>query len=208
MARVHAHPRSMGPKMDFLLSAILSSLLRNRFVSPLNSLGCYLYLFFLILYISSPSYNFHFQLSPSLLNSNPPDLPSHPILIRPSPIPSPLLLHCRLNQLPDLPYYLLPPHHLQRRLPTVPSLCYIRAPLKQKPYRLGPPRLDRPQQRRAKARPPNSLNAIQLIYISTELEHACHHDEASALDSRMQCRGIGGQGTRRDKHAERLHAAH
>ena len=30
-----AHPQSMGPKMDFLLYAILGSLLRNRFVSPL-----------------------------------------------------------------------------------------------------------------------------------------------------------------------------
>jgi hypothetical protein len=35
MARVHAHPRSMGPKMDSLLYAILGFLLRNRFVSPL-----------------------------------------------------------------------------------------------------------------------------------------------------------------------------
>ena len=35
MARVHAHPRSMGPKMDSLLYAILGSLLRNRFISPL-----------------------------------------------------------------------------------------------------------------------------------------------------------------------------
>ena len=36
MARVHAHPRSMGPKLDSLLYAILSSLLlRNRFVLPL-----------------------------------------------------------------------------------------------------------------------------------------------------------------------------
>ena len=34
VARVHAHPRSMGPKIDSLY-AILSSLLRNRFVLPL-----------------------------------------------------------------------------------------------------------------------------------------------------------------------------
>jgi hypothetical protein len=33
--RVHAYPRSMGPKMDSLLYAILGSLLRNRFVLPL-----------------------------------------------------------------------------------------------------------------------------------------------------------------------------
>jgi len=44
-------------------------------------------------------------------------------------------------------------------------------------------------------RPPNSLNTIQLIYIGTELENACHHNEASALDSRMQCCGIGEHGT-------------
>jgi hypothetical protein len=35
MARVRAHPRSMGPKIDSLLCAILGFLLRNRFVSPL-----------------------------------------------------------------------------------------------------------------------------------------------------------------------------
>src|SRR5271170_8167861 len=35
VARVHAHPRSMGPKMDSLLYTILGSLLRNRFVLPL-----------------------------------------------------------------------------------------------------------------------------------------------------------------------------
>jgi len=32
---VHAHPRSMGPKIDSLLYPILSSLLRNRFVLTL-----------------------------------------------------------------------------------------------------------------------------------------------------------------------------
>jgi hypothetical protein len=35
VARVHAHPRGMGPKMDSLLYVILGSLLRNRIVSPL-----------------------------------------------------------------------------------------------------------------------------------------------------------------------------
>ena len=35
MARVHAHPRAMGPKMDSLLYVILGPLLRNRIVSPL-----------------------------------------------------------------------------------------------------------------------------------------------------------------------------
>ena len=35
MARVHAHPRSMGPKMDSLSLRILGSFLRNRFVSLL-----------------------------------------------------------------------------------------------------------------------------------------------------------------------------
>ena len=35
VARVHARPRSMGPKMDTLLYAILGSLLRNRFILPL-----------------------------------------------------------------------------------------------------------------------------------------------------------------------------
>src|SRR5271168_138077 len=35
VARVHAHPRSMGPKINSPLYAILGSLLRNRFVSPL-----------------------------------------------------------------------------------------------------------------------------------------------------------------------------
>jgi hypothetical protein len=37
VARVHAHPRSMVPKMDLLqvLYAISGSLLRNCFVSPL-----------------------------------------------------------------------------------------------------------------------------------------------------------------------------
>jgi hypothetical protein len=32
VARAHAHPRSMGPKMDSLLYDILGSLLRNRFL--------------------------------------------------------------------------------------------------------------------------------------------------------------------------------
>jgi hypothetical protein len=35
MARVHAHPRSMDPKMDSLLYAILGCLRRSYFVSPL-----------------------------------------------------------------------------------------------------------------------------------------------------------------------------
>jgi len=35
MARVHAHPRSIGPKMDSLLYAILGCIPRSRFVSPL-----------------------------------------------------------------------------------------------------------------------------------------------------------------------------
>jgi hypothetical protein len=35
VARMHAHPRLMGPKMDSLLYVILGSLLRNCFVSPL-----------------------------------------------------------------------------------------------------------------------------------------------------------------------------
>ena len=35
VARVHAHPRSMGLKMGSLLYAILGSILRIRFVSPL-----------------------------------------------------------------------------------------------------------------------------------------------------------------------------
>jgi hypothetical protein len=34
VARVYAHPRAMGPKIDSLLSAILGSHLRNRFISP------------------------------------------------------------------------------------------------------------------------------------------------------------------------------
>jgi hypothetical protein len=37
VARVHAHPRSMGPKMDSLLYAILGSLPRTRFVRPCGS---------------------------------------------------------------------------------------------------------------------------------------------------------------------------
>jgi hypothetical protein len=35
VARVHAHPRSMGPKMDSLTLRYLGSLLCNRFVPPL-----------------------------------------------------------------------------------------------------------------------------------------------------------------------------
>src|SRR3954454_20288735 len=35
MARVHAHPRLMGPKMDSILYGVFGSLLRNRFVSRL-----------------------------------------------------------------------------------------------------------------------------------------------------------------------------
>ena len=42
MARVHAHSRSMGSKMDSLLYPIFGSLLRNHFVSPLNPTDKYL----------------------------------------------------------------------------------------------------------------------------------------------------------------------
>jgi hypothetical protein len=35
VARMHAHPRLMGPKIDSLLYAILGSLLRNRFIPRL-----------------------------------------------------------------------------------------------------------------------------------------------------------------------------
>jgi hypothetical protein len=39
VARVHAHPRSMVPKMAPFLYAILGSLLRNRFVLWIRQTG-------------------------------------------------------------------------------------------------------------------------------------------------------------------------